>query len=161
MTDWLTSAFERGKTKDVTEAEITASNTPALRGIEFICLRRLKKARGLKAVRKGEGIYLVAEPHMFEGDPSGKLSLDEWLNQPVFVQRQGVEDLDGWHSYWVNLVDPDVERCYCRDTYTKATALRTPCKHVLAALIEDNHPEILKIVSQQQDLERIAAALSQ
>jgi len=129
-----------------------------LTGVRKIDWSRLARARNLLTFKMGEGQYLVVEPSVIEAWPHKDVSLFEWLNRPVFRQRGGEEDLDGWNSYWVNLSDPYVDPCYCRDMYIHEDA-GIPCKHLLAALIADEHPFILKKLRELEKRDRIARIL--
>lgn len=128
-----------------------------LRGIRTIDWGRLNRARELLTYKVADGCYLVVEPEVLAAWPED-MPLYEWLNQPVFCRRGGQEDLDGWNCYWVNLADPEVEPCYCRDMYIHGDE-GVACKHLLAALIAEGHPYILKKVEELETREQIASVL--
>ena len=101
-----------------------------LRGVEAICLDRLARARELLVEEKGPGIYLV-------------------LNST------------GDDFEWVNLIDRDIdERCHCHDQLFRAHRLKTPCKHILAALLAAKDPNVLELIADVDRRQLLAHALT-
>lgn len=101
-----------------------------LRGVETICAARLERAERLVAAGEG-GVYFVYDP------------------------QEPVEE-----GQWVNLIDPQVERCHCSDFLYRGETLKTPCKHVLAALLADGHPALLRLRERAQTRNAIAALMA-
>lgn len=166
---WLGAAIERTRQDSVLapkKQDRPQRGHLRLRGTTDLCKSRLNKALGLVAEKVSEGVYRVTDEKTRQGDPEGVLPLDEWLNQPIFVLRrlypgspERVPDLEGWNSYWVNLTDPQIEPCYCRDMYVVAPSLGTPCKHVLAAMIADGEETVTNAAEELKKRNAIAAAL--
>lgn len=152
--DWL--GFDRYNTEFApTEWEVkTAEFSGPLRGVKEISWARLQRALSLKAERVGDGKYKVYDPN-----PKGNR---KWWHL-VFNPEPGPLTVEDTVQY-VDLKDPYNERCYCRDmqndSETSAASLGTPCKHMLAALIEEGHPTILELVEELKRRNAIAAAAS-
>jgi hypothetical protein len=169
---WLGAAFRRGKDLNASEPEeAPVPSALVLRGVKKIDAARLRGAMKLVTARVGDGRYVVAS----ESVMLRVAAMDDWqeiwayLNTPKFARRRApdfwtgemisVEDLDGWNAYVVDLRDPSIEPCECRDIFYEATAEETVCKHVLAALIAEGDEGIMARVREQEKRDGIAAAL--
>ena len=73
--------------------------------------------------------------------------------------QYAISDIEG-DVEWVNLTDPQVDRCHCPDFLFRGEDLGTPCKHMLAALIADGHPGVTELVADMKRRDGLAAALS-
>ena len=119
----------------------------------------------------GEGQYLVYHPSVVQAwsDEDTDLSLYAWLMQPYWARRRtrdfktgdsiSVVDLDGWNSYWVNVGDLSVTPCHCKDMVKHGEAYGVPCKHMLRALIEEEHPVVMEQIDEQRTRDAIARAV--
>lgn len=149
---WLGAAFRRGRgiqEEAASEVLPRTSHTSALRGVAAICQNRLKKARGLTAERVGEGQYRV-----WEAEPEGNR---QWYHL-VFGAEQGPVTPEDTVQY-VDLLDPQIDKCHCQDFLFRSEDLATPCKHLLAALLAYGDEGIKTLVVEQERRERIACAL--
>lgn len=157
---WLGAAFERTRTTlGPPRALAPRFSHLRLRGITSICKSRLGKALDLTAIPWDDnGSYLVLDLKECPYDDLTEEAFT-WLQSPVFSMRKGELDLEGWNSYWVNLTDPYIEPCYCRDMYVVAPSLGTPCKHLLAALLAAGVEEVVREAEELERRSRIAAAL--
>lgn len=138
---WLGRALARGRADALPNEEITTGEVlaaiyrdPVFRGVEEVCLSRLRKARKLTAremYAPGSGFWEVL--------PN--------------------EESDSQEVEHVNLAGSWGERCHCADFLYRCEDQRTLCKHILAALLASGHEGVLELARKQERDDAIAAAL--
>lgn len=145
--------------------------TGILRRVSKISRGRLKKAQEYEAISTGPGEYLIYHPSVVQkwADTEEEMGLFEWLMQPYWARRRTIDfktgesisvvDLDGWNSYWVNVGDLSMSVCHCKDMVKHGEAYGVPCKHMLKALIEEEHPVIMAKLGEQKRRDALAEAV--
>ena len=128
MSTWLGKGrFAKLATGD---AQVTRFRGP-LRGVTGLSLEKVARAQLLVALNTDEGVYFVYDPAYVPGVDAEK-------------------DEEGGFQ-WVNLVDKDVDRCHCRDFLYRGERDKTICKHILAAMLEAQDPQVLAFIRELEE----------
>ena len=112
----------------------------ALRGVTGLSLARVARAKTLVALNTDEGVYFVYDPAYVPGVDAEK-------------------DEEGGFQ-WVNLVDKEVDRCHCRDFLFRGERDKTICKHILAALLDAQDPQVLAFIAELEAEQVQASAIA-
>jgi len=110
--------------------EVDPGARGVLRGVTTWCAERLRKAVALQVI-------------------PGEIPGAYWVYHPECPEE----------GEWVHLRDPQVDACHCADFLFRGEVLKTPCKHIVAALLSAQHPAALEAWERVQLRDRIEAAL--
>lgn len=138
------------------EWEVKTANWP-LRGIKTVEFAKLERALTLTVEKLDDGQFLVHGPDEKVGyytyPPGTKLFDDvraRWTADPNFEIK----------GQFVCFNDRRIEPCHCEDFLFRCEEKRMACKHILAALVFEQVPEILELVEDLKKRNLVAAAVS-
>lgn len=121
-----------------------------LSGVVGVVWSNLERALELECARVGHGLYAVWHPN-----PSGKRTTEDRYFDPTPGPRRPEDTLK-----WVSLYNyDDTELCYCKWMMTDGYGFRSPCKHVLRALLAEENETIVQLAAELLNRRRIARAM--
>lgn len=151
--------FGRDKFKalDVTEREVELVELHGiLRGVQKIDFGKLTRALTMRVIeltgnKAAEPNFLVIPTDSEGTDVNGR------------ARKRGTQWADYYpedpEGEYVCIYDRDVDRCHCSDFIWRGETEKSPCAHILAALVHIKHPGIMPFVAELAERNRLAEAV--